>query len=393
MSHSSSSVISESSTLEYEQESFETFRVKVVQLCIEVGLGAPAEVERMAGGSFNRVIGVKFSSPSLSRYIIRIPRMTLDETEAHSIKDQVAVLLFLSAHLPVAKVAAYDCTTLNAIKSQFMIQERLPGQSIEAVYDDLTLEERLQVSSGVADLVRRIDSVILPRFGRLVERIPMSDVSHQVLQCACDGKIDVTAFRLDPSTDMPTTNADNLLSLLRELCEVRSEEDGEDEELQGYWQKIQQMITEMEHSNIISKRREKPRLWHWDLSKQNILVDKVAGVWSVTGILDWDDAMSIPGVIGRKPPIWLWRPEVRVEDADTTESGLLTDDQNLIKDRFDEVITASIPSFVDDAYGSGKWIRRVATFALYGFEYSQDWTRYKVLIEDWDSYYRTINIA
>jgi hypothetical protein len=80
-------------------------------------LGTPFKVERMSGGSFNRVIGIAFSSPPASQYVIRIPRMALDPIEVQNIKDQVAVLLYLSAYLPVAKVVAYDCTAHNAIKS------------------------------------------------------------------------------------------------------------------------------------------------------------------------------------------------------------------------------------------------------------------------------------
>lgn len=129
---------SESSTLEYEQELFETFRDKVIQLCIDIGFGAPSEVERMTGGSFNRVIGLAFPTTPVVRYVLRISRLQLDPNEAQSIKDQVAVLLYLSTRLPVTKVAAYDCTIRNAIKSQYMLQERLPGQSVEAVYSSIT---------------------------------------------------------------------------------------------------------------------------------------------------------------------------------------------------------------------------------------------------------------
>jgi len=138
---------------------------------------------------------------------------------------------------------------------------------------------------------------------------------------------------------------------------------------------------------LLSGMKEEPRLSHWDLSAQNVLVEKVAGVWKISGVIDWDEALSLPGVIGRKAPVWLWRPEVRVEDADTTEPIALTDDQNLIKERFEEAITASVPSFLDDAYHRGRWLRRIMSFALYGFFYSQDIGRYKVLIQDWNIYF------
>jgi hypothetical protein len=96
----------------------------------------------------------------------------------------------------------------------------------------------------------------------------------------------------------------------------------------------------------------------------------VASVLIISGVLDWDKAISVPGVIGRKAPVWLWRPEVLVEDADTTEPIAFTNDQNLIKERFEVAMTASLPSFLDDAYHRGRWLRRIMTFALRGFSYS-----------------------
>jgi len=103
--------------------------------------------------------------------------------------------------------------------------------------------------------------------------------------------------------------------------------------------------------------------------------------------------MSVPRVIGRKPPVWLWKQEVRVEDADITPTGALTDEQNLVKKRFDEIMAASTPSFLDDAYHTGRWLRRLLAFALHGFTYSQDWDRYKLLVRDWNEHYRKLKEA
>jgi len=280
MSQSSDSdAASQASTLEDEQESFETFQLKVIQLCIDIGLGAPSEVERMTGGSFNRIVGFAFSSPNgqTSRYVIRIPRFPFNSTRAQNIGGRVAVLVYLSNYLPVAKVVAYNCTRENAIKSQFVVQERLPGQSIESVYDTLLVEERLQLTAAIAELVQSIESVLIPQFGRLVLSAPIPEASHNVSQFSSN-EIGVAGYRLNVSTDMPTTNKESLLSLLRVMCKSRKEEDEDDNELRGYWQKLQEMITEMESADLLSNMKEEARLGHWDLSAQNVLVDKVDGV-------------------------------------------------------------------------------------------------------------------
>ncbi|XMA18417.1 hypothetical protein WAI453_011208 [Rhynchosporium graminicola] len=48
---------------------------------------------------------------------------------------------------------------------------------------------------------------------------------------------------------------------------------------------------------------------------------KTAGEWSVSGVLDWDDALAVPLVLSRVPPLWLWlsedkRPPLLTHDRD-----------------------------------------------------------------------------
>lgn len=232
-SDSASIAVSDSSTLQYEQEPFESFQEKVTKLCSEVGLGTPDKIERMAGGSSNRIIGLRFSAESVSRYVLRIPRFVLDSDEVRTIKDQVSVLRYLSAHLlPVAKVAAYDCTTENAISSQYVIQSQLPGQSVESVYDNLALalEERLQIASAVAELLHMIESIHLPRFGRLIQKTPIPDVFHSTSdypnnEAEIGLEIGIAGYRLNFQKDMHIIETEHLSTLLSMMCKATSEDD------------------------------------------------------------------------------------------------------------------------------------------------------------------------
>jgi hypothetical protein len=67
-------------------------------------------------------------------------------------------------------------------------------------------------------------------------------------------------------------------------------------------------------------------LWHWDLEARHILVEKRPRTmsesggkdksqkstseeelrWTITGIVDWDDALAVPRVLARAPPTFLW---------------------------------------------------------------------------------------
>lgn len=108
-----------SSTIQYEQEPFETYQHKVAQLCREIGYGSPSKIERMRGGGYNRIIGLSLPSRQKHDYVLRVPRSALDEVEMGEIKDQVAATLYLSRydflHVPV--IAAFDTAVHNALES------------------------------------------------------------------------------------------------------------------------------------------------------------------------------------------------------------------------------------------------------------------------------------
>jgi hypothetical protein len=63
---SRSSTVLKSSTIEYDQECFSSFQHKATQLAFDIFPGHDAScihVERMAGGVFNRIIGITISTP------------------------------------------------------------------------------------------------------------------------------------------------------------------------------------------------------------------------------------------------------------------------------------------------------------------------------------------
>lgn len=101
-------------------------------------------------------------------------------------------------------------------------------------------------------------------------------------------------------------------------------------------------------------------LWHWDLAAQNILVEKKNDVWTVTGVIDWDSIISVPRILSRCPSVWLWRYHDEPSDWDGDYDDLpprdLTDEESLIKRRFDEGM-AHVQHGSDmhqsDAYGTG----------------------------------------
>jgi hypothetical protein len=156
------------------------------------------------------------------------------------------------------------------------------------------------------------------------------------------------------------------------------------------------------------KTKDRNVLHHWDLEPRNIIVQQeevgTQVKWHIAGVLDWDDALSLPIILCRQPPAWLWDPSYSRSsrplhnDFDSDVNSLaptyysdLKGDALQIKQHFeaeylDKVMTrehnASTKTYVDGAYGTGRWLR-LWRFALYGFSSDQDVARLDKLEREW----------
>lgn len=100
------------------------FRNRVLEFAQEYWSGAnPNEItiERMAGGGYNRIIGLSRKAggqTSPDQYILRIPRF-----DAAQVDDDVAAHRFVRRHtdLPVPNVLAFDRTSNNKLGNPYML--------------------------------------------------------------------------------------------------------------------------------------------------------------------------------------------------------------------------------------------------------------------------------
>ncbi|KAH6711533.1 hypothetical protein BKA61DRAFT_426546, partial [Leptodontidium sp. MPI-SDFR-AT-0119] len=448
-----------SSTYEYSQEIFGTYKAKVIQLCLEIGYGEPTEVERMKGGSFNRIIGLSFDTPEKKQYILRIPREPYDETQDYEISDQVEVLLYLAQFdsLKVPSILAYDATTNNAIKSQWVLQSRLPGKPMQDVFYQLPLADRIQIAGEVAQLAIELDKIRFPNPGRLVGTRCLPSIAHNpppTVKNVCFAGFKATEqLILD---EQPLTQF--LVSLFEyfkqnELATEHANEPATQKMVER-WSTLQLIATQMEKAGFMRIQDSGNALWHWDICSRNILIDQVNDVdveepvseaevvaddcavsdtektevppksahletsgteetvsaltevhdsfqpavlpryskWVVSGVLDWDDALSVPPVLAGYQYSWLWCDEEErsshwAYDRDTNPERPLTADELLVKANFDQIVARACPNFLEDTYGRGVWLRRLARFGIYGFHDSEDFARYTQFVKDWSMYY------
>ena len=515
-----------SSTYEHGQEQFETYKAKVIQLCHEIGYGEPSAVERMKGGSFNRIIGLTFGSPEKKEYVLRIPRQPYDETQEYEISDQVGVLLYLAQFksLKVPDILAYDTTTNNAINSQWVLQARLPGKPMQDIFYQLPIVDRVQIAGEIAQLAIEMSKIKFPKPGRLTGArcLPPSAVMPPT-----ETNVSFTGFKATEDLSLDKQPLAQLLAAQFDYFkqnEVNSDHPNKTatQRMIDRWSTLQQILLQMEKAGFMRINDSENTLWHWDICARNILIGEVTGAggheseqnandktstvhdtqmteapqgsavesvakgcqhsiqlsvgdvaggghkhtvqvnigdgsgtcckhkvqvtvedimgkkylhtleikgshdledsgtqetasvlnkhsdlsqpptsptqskWVVSGVLDWDDALSVPSVLAGYQNSWLWcdeedRSSHWAYDRDTSPERLLTADELLVKATFDQIVARACPNFIEDAYGRGIWLRRLARFGIYGFHDSEDFARYEQFVKDWQKYYESLS--
>jgi hypothetical protein len=496
-----------------DEDSFDVFKPKVIELCHAIGYGEPDEVERMEGGSFNRILGLKFSSPEERRLVLRLPWEPYNDEQPHDISDQVSVLLYLSQFdLKVPQVLGYDTTTNNAIKIQYVLHTRLPGSNMDEVFYKLSRSEKLDLTGQIAELVVKMTNIKLAGPGRLIGPRTLPAVCHVAPSPL--KTIQLGAYRQMGALDDPASARQPLPDLLVEIFQGCANRETESESMQDKYQELQRITHEMVKAGLVRHRDADNVLWHWDFCARNILIHEellpklprelvtnsalstrspngtskgckhtfnfaveegsgtghrhsvqvevedaageackhsvsvivegnngleyrhqievkgkeksgpahslmIASVedgvlldenakdttpaqqgqprkrWVVSGVLDWDNVLSVPLVVANRPQSWLWfNEEERREDWTGDEDEMphrdLTEDELLIKSHIDQIMTRDSLDYWQDAYGRGVWIRRLTRFAQDGFKETRDWDRYHKLVADWAEYYQNL---
>ncbi|KAI9642709.1 hypothetical protein NHQ30_008440 [Ciborinia camelliae] len=400
-SHHSNASVEPSSTDHWPQKPFATYREKVHQLCCDIGLGEPSNIEHMYGGNFNQVIGLSIPSDSgQQHFVLRVPR-GIDGREQTKIRDQAETLTWLLHKfdfLCVPRIIALDTTSTNYLESPYVIQELVPGKSIEDLFwnnpVEIPLSKKLEVVTAIAEFIIKLENINLDRPGRIIgtHDVPWTSTSIDPSK----SEIDFGGFALNCKDFSAPLQKQDLPSLLSRLMDAQKALPSCD--MDKEYGKLRDILKEMEDANFFKPSDSNNVLWYWDLAARHIFVNKSeSGTWEVSGTIDWDDVKSAPLVLTRAPKAWLWYNEDRFDhctgytfawcgDYDIPLDLPLNEEVTAIKERFDHVMQQADPTYIDDTYGRGVWIRRLARFTRSGFLGSQDFRRYEKFVGDWDKY-------
>ena len=300
--------------------------------------------------------------------------------------------------MPAPETIAYDATIGNQIESEYIIQRRIPGVPLEDIYNGLEMDEKEHVMDQVIDLLVEMENIQFPATGQLAAAgclpdasiVDGNDASRNAAGVATAPFLRAICEPPRPSPT-PTTLEETFADRLRVLDEEERETPSGIVMLPMF-ARLSEIIAEMRGLGFFEECSVAPNvLHHWDFEPRNIMVERgTDGQYKVTGLLDWDGVLSVPLVLARKPPAWLWLPEEK-KATSSLDWGWDVDELDLgpveLRAPFEREMEKRVGSkYTEDAFGKGRWIRRVWRFLLDGFLGSGDFRRYDKFIEEWNCY-------
>lgn len=415
------SVRSRTSTLEFHHEPFEDFKPLVEQLCLiiwpsparnptmarlldnrfidflrrKTSLTAslsPSDtfhVERLPGGSFNRIIGITFiksKSQDASRYILRVPRF-----ESARPDREVAIVEYVHQYsaIPVAKIVTTDFTKNNPLRSPYVVQNRISGfelQSKKQNFTQLTHEQQCTVATEFGRILRMLQEISHSTPGQ----IEASSDQHSIR------KYHIRAFDVDadPFGDNPELDDISLAAQAPNYCSTlefflpqferwKVAASKHDNILKvDYMKCLAAVATQMNEAGFLGDNKN--CLCHLDLNHapHNIMVDIRDDRLSISGILDWDSAVFAPRFVGCVPPMWIWAWNTEEDEdeahASDTPNSL---EQQKLKQLFEDAVGEEFLRF---AYLQQYRIaRRLFKFAQHGMSSSWHIEDADQLISEW----------
>lgn len=363
----------------------------------------------------------------------------LDETVLYNLLEDSGI--------PVPRILAFDVSRENALRLPYSVQTRLPGVTWHSVIEEMPLESQLQLAEELARIMAFLQSVQFESSGRLLCHQQLDTPLQLSLASSSRAEIKenlkvwgfpkgvgplMDSERTSPCQPVENSLYDLLFYTTRELIDQELQKVGDDDpsqELVRMYFKLQDIIQDMDRIGWFSEADKAPSksvLHHWDLEPRNILIEQIdsdpSSPWRITGVIDWDHPHALPPVLTMKPPIWLFDAsddselpgevqEYYDDDFDWMPLGYYQKENAQhfnangvkIKQRFEEAIVKHLYSeqyganahakYLDDAYGRGRWLRRIWRFASEGLtERPTHWRRLEQLDREWTKYKRVNRI-
>ncbi|KAL8786512.1 MAG: hypothetical protein Q9213_002739 [Squamulea squamosa] len=385
-------------------EPFEIYKSKIEQLLYDIGLtNCHIEVLQHGCNFQNCVYALTTPTVPEDRYVLRVPvdpDWREEDGVCEAIINDAALLAYVADRLPVPRVIAYSATSENALGTPFTIQTRLPGISLDKVYDDLNQDEKQAIVDQFVGLLARIESIRFPTSGTFTASQVVPTSTHS---CSATLPHTITGFKKgdeeyvqDPITAINRAGSDLKAFLVSHIEGWIEKERKHSDQYQEssltvpYYQNLLAILDSLDDNGAFGDKHEPIVLHHWDLEPRNIMVLRSASGYQITGLIDWDDALALPRTLARRAPDWIWNsdfePFTGYLDTDHHPEEKVQEANLALKAYFDRKAQMVLgDKYLNDAYGSGRWLRRIWTFAKGGVYSTWYWDLIKLLVEHWEN--------
>ncbi|OIW34966.1 hypothetical protein CONLIGDRAFT_710216 [Coniochaeta ligniaria NRRL 30616] len=396
---------------------------QVLNLCKELWPSAlNQEVHNRSLGGWNELIPITITlseSEGPTDFILRLP----NQWSETPVIESVAILHYVqtSTEIRVPDVIAYDTTTGNALKSPYIIMERLGNQDLDDILDDLTAQERTVIAAELGQVYKQLRKIRSAYSGKIVPAsschlpslLPGETLSHLPIaiepygalldDCSKDRTptIEIDGTPKDfiaaggLTSDPPNATLHEMVTRAfdRRIIQCATWHPWDADEKEKY-STMRAMASAIVSENHVANPTGDFCLWHPDLFPRNIMVDPTRSPM-ITGIVDWDEAVLAPGFVAAVAPTWLWEPGPRyTEDEEDVEGAEgdkeaferanrvpLTAEMREVKRVFEQAAGDECLATCTSHYAI--IARRLMMFVL-PWQWTSDWTEwYEETLEEW----------
>lgn len=379
---------SETSTLIYTQEPFDTFKERVSLVFQEAfnTLDANLTIDRMRGGSSNRITCVSVARDEtksvVEHFVIRVPRFLGDEV------DGIAPLQILrqQSTIPIPEIVQFDPTTSNPLGKPYVIMKRLSGSPLWSSYYEMTHESKCVIAQSLGKVFAEMHSITSTVAGKITLSAFPEVSSRGSLMIQPLDKLEsdtMVPYKVGPASQ---NTFDTLCGIIDRQKEILMTSGPDDEVELGLFEEWQKIASEMNDLGIFDQ--DGYCLCHLDFEARNIMSQQQA----ITGILDWDTALFAPLFVSCTPPMWIWdKSEDEEEDGRLAGEVPPTPELCQIKQLFEE---AAGPTYLRYAYlPQFRLARTLFRFIIDGITSNEDFDRSDHLQNEWNEVRGTLELV
>jgi aminoglycoside phosphotransferase (APT) family kinase protein len=146
-----------------------------------MGWGSCSRMQKVAEGGFNKVFSV--GTDDGCEVIARNPT-PISGPARYTTASEVATINFLQnvLEIPVPKILDYSPSVVNPVGAEYIIMERVHGESLASRWLSLSTEEVKHIMTQIAEIEQNIFAFNFPGYGCLYDEHDVEEERHLSLQ-------------------------------------------------------------------------------------------------------------------------------------------------------------------------------------------------------------------